>query len=73
MTALSESKSDQKCRSYYRAYLFLIGIFLRELIGFSRLPQILDALSDSSELLHLTRGHIALLNSVVRIKIGTKM
>ena len=35
--------------------------------------QIFDALLDPSQLLHLTRGHTALYDSVVRIKIRLKM
>ena len=40
--------------------------FLRELLGFSRLAHFL---SDPSKYLHLTIGHTALHNSVVRPKI----
>ena len=39
LTALKESKSFQKCRSYYHKYLF-DRYFVRELIGFSRLAYI---------------------------------
>ena len=34
---------------------------------------ILDALSDPFQLLHMSRGHAALRNSVVRIKISSKI
>ena len=37
------------------------------------LAQIIDALSDPSQLLHLTRRHTELHESVVRIKIGSKI
>ena len=36
-------------------------------------PYILDALCDSSNLLHFTRGHTAQPVCVVRIKISSKM
>ena len=37
------------------------------------LLSILNALSDPSQLLNVTRGHTELLNSVVRIKIDSKL
>ena len=43
MTALSESKSVKKCRSYYLACLFHRH-FLRELTGFSRLAHIVSTI-----------------------------
>ena len=43
MTALSESKSVKKCRSYFRAYLFHRH-FQRELIGFKILAHIVSAI-----------------------------
>ena len=78
MTVLSESKSVQKCSSYYRAHFFSAAFSKRIDKVFKNYSccihfRFLMLLSGPSKLLHLRRGYTALLNSVVRIKIGTQM
>ena len=76
MTALSESTPVKNVDVFFFPSLpFFIVIFSENRLDFQDKTmlysaQIIDALWDPSQLLHLTRGYIALHYIVVRIKIG---